>query len=576
VLKKNNRQLQRQGSLLPKQASPLQRRLQVRRLLPWGFNKYRLRLRQLPCRKSITTRRRLDLRVKSQTTPISSLPTNPIPKFVAAFAVLCHVAVSVTHGGPVAVPDVPAYLSVSQWLYGGVLPSDLVFHPGYGFLLGPVGFLSGDSLHSAALLMNALLAGVVVVLAATLCRDLGGPRGLQNVVAVVAALQPSVSAASRVGWPETLLVVCLLLIALLLEKEQWVMAGAIAGLAISFHPRVMVVLVALALTAVSRRQTLAAMKGIAIGCVPAFAMIVGTGSWPSARLEAAQNLGDGVNPVATTVGQWLVLGAGTGGLAVLAIASACSVRQVHASALVIVSSALLMLFLGGWVLAGSARIDTLMYSRYIGPWAIPLTVIGLVAVYKKTFNWWHISLTLALTIAAFWLVLLERHEVTQKPRTIMTLDLGALWKLADQRLVTVGVLALVIVTIGAVGSKYSVSVPLFALLLVAVPSTLLNHRHLHSVGQIADGQVTSARLVPASVSCLSHDESVKSYAIWLYRLQLPQIEHRRVDLSKGQRPCEPYVISDLSLLENCIGTAVVHKEPRAKWGLFMYPAEGCR
>ena len=184
-------------------------------------------------------------------------------------------------------------------------------------------------------------------------------------------------------------------------------------------------------------------------------------------------------------------------------------------------------------------------------------------------------MTLALTTAAFWLALLERHEVNQKPRTIMTLDLGALWKLGDQRLVTVAMLALSIVLIGVVGSKNSISVPLFALLLVAAPSTVLNHQHLHSVGQIADGQVTSARLVPASVSCLSHDESVKSYAIWLYRLQLPQIDHRRVDLSKGQRPCEPYVISDLSLLENCSDITLVHEEPRARWGLVLYPAQGC-
>ncbi len=513
--------------------------------------------------------------MKSQTIPTSSLPTNPIPKFVAGFAVLCHVAVSVTHGGPVAVPDVPAYLSVSQWLYGGVLPSDLAFHPGYGFLLGPVGFLSGDSLHFAALFLNALLAGVAVILAATLCRNLGGSRTLQNAVAIVAALHPSISASSRIGWPETLLVVCLLLVALSLDKEQFVMAGAIAGLAISFHPRVIVVLVALALTAALKKQALAAMKGIGIGFVPAFAMIWSTGTWPSARLEAAQSLGDGVSPLGTIAGQWLVLGAGTGGLAVLGIASACSVRRIPASVLVIVSSAIGMLLLGGWVLAGSARMDTLMYSRYIGPWAIPLTVIGLVAIYQKTFNWWHISTTVALTTAALWLSLLERSEVTQKPRTIMTLDLGVLWKLWDQRLVIVALLALVIATIGVIGGKYSVWVPLLALFLVAAPSTFVNHQHLHSVGQIADGQVTSARLVPASVSCLSHDESVKSYAIWLYRLQLPQIAHRQVDLSEGQRPCGQYVIADLASLDNCDAVTVIHKEPRASWGLAFYPNQGC-
>ena len=157
----------------------------------------------------------------------------------------------------------------------------------------------------------------------------------------------------------------------------------------------------------------------------------------------------------------------------------------------------------------------------------------------------------------------------------MTLDVGVLWEWLGHSPVTVGLVALAIVVVGIIASRYSVRVPLLLLFLVALPSTILNHQHLHRVGQVADGQATSAQVVPTSLTCLSHDNSVKSYAIWLYKLELPQIEHRRVDLSKGQRPCDRYVIADISLVDTCVGATLVHKEPRASWGLIVYPEQGC-
>ena len=75
---------------------------------------------------------------------------------------LHHVIVGVLHGGPVAVPDVSAYLSVSQWVHGGDLPSPLPFFPAYGLLLSPFGFLSGASLHSVALGFNGLCAAASI------------------------------------------------------------------------------------------------------------------------------------------------------------------------------------------------------------------------------------------------------------------------------------------------------------------------------------------------------------------------------------------------------------------------------
>ena len=117
---------------------------------------------------------------------------NRTPEWAAAGATATiHSVIAVTHGGPVAVPDVSAYLAVTQWLYGGVLPGDLAYHPGYGLLLAPLGWLNGDSLHTAALCVNALLAGLCVLLAARLVRLLQGPEWTIVAAAAMTAVHPS-------------------------------------------------------------------------------------------------------------------------------------------------------------------------------------------------------------------------------------------------------------------------------------------------------------------------------------------------------------------------------------------------
>ena len=207
-----------------------------------------------------------------------------------------HIVIALTHTGPVAVPDVPAYLSVSQWVAGvGQSPSGLQFHPGYGLLLAPVAGVvqtDGQSLHTAALMLNALAAGAVVVVAgrlALLClaqwggasRWLAGVGGRLTLLAVVllAALHPSLTAASRIAWPETLLVLATLSVALCLAAgsvagsvagaataaagsetpQRWLpkhwltAAGLLAGLSFSLHPRALVLTLALCLVTVTLR-----------------------------------------------------------------------------------------------------------------------------------------------------------------------------------------------------------------------------------------------------------------------------------------------------------------------------------
>ena len=172
-------------------------------------------------------------------------------KSVAALTtltVVLHWVVAIIHGGPVAVPDVPAYLSVPQWLAGGILPKPLHFFPGYGMLLSPFGWTSGSVLHTSALILNGTLAGCCVLVAAKLGRKLNGPDWLPTCCAAIAALHPSLSMSSRIAWPETLLTLVVLIVALMLWRQSWSAAGLIAGLALSVHPRVVVLVCALLVT----------------------------------------------------------------------------------------------------------------------------------------------------------------------------------------------------------------------------------------------------------------------------------------------------------------------------------------
>ena len=370
----------------------------------------------------------------------------------------------------------------------------------------------------------------------------------------------------------------LLGLALLVDQDRWTFAGVIAVLSVAVHPRSIVILIAVLLVAVLERRVRKVLLGATPALIGTVILLQATGSWQAARLNAAQSIGDGPGPLTTISGQWLALGAGTGGLALTGLLIAATTlrnRSWPPSGAVLAVSAVGMLILGGWVLAGSARMDTILYGRYVGPWAIPLAIVGLASVCRGA-----ISRRTAATLSIFSLVaallgLAESSQVTETSRQIMTLSLGVLWDVFDNNVTWVVVVAVTIVVLGIVGSQRSPMLPLALFGLVAVPSLVLNHEHLHQVGQIADGQATTAELVPAEVGCLAHDSSAKSYAMWLYRLELPDIHHQRVNLSAGEQPCGQYVVADTKTLVHCGDAKLAAIEPRANWGLWKYPRQGC-
>ena len=501
-------------------------------------------------------------------------------------ATVIHLMVALTHGGPVAVPDVPAYLNVTQRLWGGFSIPELPYHPGYGLVVGVFGFLEGDAVHTAALCVNAALAGLTVWMVQRLMRHFAAPRPVLWFGTAMACLHPSVTHGSRVAWPEVLLVVILLWAALLIgnpDVQRWWTAGCVAGLAPMIHPRAIVITFAMlivgCLSGRARRTTL----GIAAGLVATVIVLQLTDTWQAARANAAQQIGSEPGPLATGAGQWLAFTATTAGLGAVGVLTGLTfirrrqkITPEQNVLRLFALSALAMLVVGAWVLAGSARPDTLLYGRYMDPWTVPVTISFLCVIASRIPSRRLITVAATTVVLACLVTVVESNHATQTARGVMTASLRVFWVAASEKLPLTLLLAGALSLIGIGGFHRYLRPTLIGLLVVALSSTLLTHAHLRDVGQVADGQMTTAQLIPGSVDCLSHDRSsTKPYAVWLYRMQLPQIEHTVIDLSRGEAPCGGYVIAGQDALGNCAGSEFLRKEPRAQWGLWRYPLDKC-
>ena len=239
---------------------------------------------------------------------------------------------------------------MAQWFYGSPLPDPLNYHPGYGILLSPFGWLSGSQLHLAALVVNGFLAGGIVLLAAKFSLRIGLSPRLAVFVAALAAVHPSVAVSSRIAWPETLIVAGILSTTLLVHSRSWLMAGFVSTLSICVHPRLIVVSMAVILVAAGFRGLKKAIVGSVIAVFIVAIALALTGTWPDARLEAAQSLRPGPGPISTAAGQWLALVASTAGLGALSFSGGLRNdlrRKTDPHRHFLLISAIGMLLLGG-------------------------------------------------------------------------------------------------------------------------------------------------------------------------------------------------------------------------------------
>lgn len=523
-------------------------------------------------------------------TPTTERRDKKILLTLGCVTVAAHFLIAVTHDGPVAVPDVPAYLSISQWVMGSQLVPDLPFHPGYGLILAPFGWLSGDQLHTAALLVNGLLAVGAIVLTARITQLLAAPRWVVLLCATLAAVHPSVSLGSRVAWPEPLLAVLLLGIFVEFVSKRttrWPLIGVLTSFGVLVHPRAITMVGAALLGALFVGKFRSLSLGLLPGLGISLLLLQLTDTWQTARLSALVGGGVGPSGLEVAAGELLAISAATAGLAAVGVVLGLeSMRrnkrgnEVHVAANFMFVSFAGTLFLGAVSLAGGARLDVLLYGRYIDPWTLPLMLLGTWSLIQQPLSKGKAALLVFLISCSAIIVLTAQREPLGDARRIMALSLGGLWGALNNQIVSIVVMAATIAILGlltaSIGNRMRVVAPLAATLVIAFVSSVSDHLYLDRVGDVAAGQVTTAALLPASQACLSHDlDSSKPYAIWLYRLQLPDVRHQHVDLSKGDVPCGSYVIAGEKTLSDCDGARLVGVEPAARWGLWRYPVHGC-
>lgn len=571
-----------------------------------------------------------------------------------------HLRIAIVAGGPVAVPDVPAYLGIAQWVGGdGLALGHIPFQPGYGLVIAPLVAVAqvslldtqGEVVHYLALVVNSLAAAAAVVVAGRL--GLVGSRRwwVAGAAGLIAAVHPSLSAASRIAWPETLLTLFVLITALAVafaalhagsvaSRRAWVRAGLFATLAVALHARMIVLVVAVVATAllcrIGRRAWAALGVGLVAGGTATAVALTLTDTWPTERLSEAAQLDRGAEPIATVSGQLLALGGGTAGLGLIGLVAGLGAATwlarnrsagipdpLTAGLLCLALGAIGAVMLGGWTLTGSARADALLYGRYVDPWAVPLVAVTLSQLASRRRSRPNASSSLgasaAVAVIACAVVVGSAGGYDAAPRRIMTLSFSPAWTLFDERLGAVAVAALVVALLGVVLAAVALrgrapvghgeivasapapisgaatdtarvdaaNVPGVAMgalvtvvLVLGAVATVSNHRHLADVGAVARDQVVAAGTVADAVddglTCLAHDRaSVPEYALWLYRLELPGIDHERVELDDGDRLCSELVVAHDDLAQRCTNARHLVDEPAASWALWHLPERTC-
>lgn len=536
-----------------------------------------------------------------------------------------HLRTAIVAGGPVAVPDIPAYLGIAQWVGGdGLAPGDIPFQPGYGLLIAPLVAVSqvsllaaqGEVVHYLALVVNALAATAAVAVAGRLGLVCSQRWWIAGAAGLIAAVHPSLSSASRIAWPETLLTLAVLTVALAVafaakvagsaaSRRAWARAGLVATLAVALHARMLVLVGAVVLTAllcrIGRWAWAGLGGGLLVGSAATAVALSLTGTWPTERLSEAAQLDRGAEPFLTVAGQLLALGGGTVGLGIIGLvagvwtaiglARARRLEPLTVALVCLALGALGAVLLGGWTLTGSARADALLYGRYVDPWAVPLAVAALAWLVARRPSRRGVSAVLGVSAAtaliACALVVSAADGYDAAPRRIMTLSFSPAWTWLDDRLSAVAVAALVATLLGALlaaaaqRSHAATGTLVATALALGAIATVANHRHLADVGAVARDQVTAAAAVSDAIArdgltCLAHDRtSVPDYALWLYRLELPEILHERVSLNAGERPCSELVIADDDLAQRCTNARHLIDEPAASWALWLLPGGSC-
>ncbi|HEY2428525.1 MAG TPA: glycosyltransferase family 39 protein, partial [Acidimicrobiales bacterium] len=368
-------------------------------------------------------------------------------------SVAVHLVLSSRMAGPVIQGDEGAYMGTARFLATGVgiLFRQSPYQPGWGALLFPVERTTADPtiLYRAALVLNALALGSLVVVAYALSRWLIDPRaiGRRMAAAAVVAAYPAYLAYSNVALETSVFVPLCALTAWAVARcaerptwRRWAVAGVLAGGCYGVHALGTIVVAAVLALAILARRPLherlpglvGCLAGIQVSALPSLLLLRRVIDYdrritatPAVRVVSraqaviglynhnATLRGHAVLLAYEAAGQVWYLTAATAGLVVVgALVAAVAmwrvfVRRSRRPADFVAAFAGLLFGLGLFSSAnrfivgrqGTGQADALIYGRYNEHLLAPLLAVAAASLLRRRIRWRQVSAWSAAVLA---------------------------------------------------------------------------------------------------------------------------------------------------------------------------------
>jgi len=314
---------------------------------------------------------------------------------------------------PFIFQDEGGYVGVARLLAGD--PPSLygpTYLPGWGVLLAPAAaLLDPDALHTAAQVVDAVVAAATIPVLHLLGRRLAGtPPWVSAVAAVAGGLTAASVLQATMLLPEALLTLVVALAVLALHAAlvagtatRAAVAGAVAGASYAIHPRALVVVVAVLVVAAVAWRTRGLTAGAA-GALAGSAVVVAGGAqlahaWATSQLYRSGTqpslagsplgaLGEPVGSAVIALGQSWYLVVASLGLGALGLVAAAHLGWSQRTAPAGLAATFVVLGVAGSLVLGTigsyevgagtsvGRADLPLYGRYLEQWTPVLVVLA--------------------------------------------------------------------------------------------------------------------------------------------------------------------------------------------------------
>lgn len=519
-----------------------------------------------------------------------------------------HAVLGLAMRAPVIHPDELGYVSAARFLAGRGLAPQTEYFPGYSLLLVPVARVISDPLRlwHAALLVNAVLAGLTVVLAAALVRRLapGLPTGHRLLVVGALSLYAPLLLWSNLAIAENVLIPGFLAGVLLVWRAfesgrpgWWAGAGAATAALYGVHPRGIVIALALvAVALVTQRpwrthtRPLTALAA-GMGAVGAAAWLLAT--WVAREAPASARAYDVSGTLtknftgtklaglaAEIGGQIWYLTVATWGLFPIGMAACLALlgRVVTgrrrdpeaATAAFVALSVLGVMALGSLFINNDVRLDYLVYGRYNEGVLAPVLLLGLLAVTRlaaratssastRARSLRVAALVVAGTMGASAAVLVlgrgaATFDLPVVRSNVLGLDALLAWRGYTLPVVVISLAGLLgaglVLAAGWVRPLAAVAVTgaLFVPSVMSGQQFLVDGSHQRATERAVATAVGAVdRRVAGAPSCVAYDlAGVSRWHEANYRMFLPGVRLQAFTSMSGRAPCSELVVSGRS------------------------------